>query len=168
MKHLYFVRHGESEFNVSRLFAGRTDTPLTPRGREQAALAGAHADSLHLDVIVSSPLSRALETAQIIAREANYPLNKIITNDLFLERAWGELEGQPYSAGGEDPTRFSGVESVESLRDRAQAGLQFLRDLDADTVLLVGHGSFSAALRAAINRDAELAELPNAQIVQLI
>src|SRR5581483_5723923 len=75
MKKLYFIRHGESVSNVERWHAGRIDTPLTERGRQQAREAGkkAKAQKLHFDLIVSSPLSRALETARIIAKEIGYP-----------------------------------------------------------------------------------------------
>src|SRR5882762_6928889 len=96
MKYLYFCRHGQSQLNLERIYAGQTDTPLTDLGREQAKLAGDRADGIQPDLIVSSPLVRALETAQIIAGEIGYPLGKIATNDIFKERSLGSLEGKSW------------------------------------------------------------------------
>lgn len=167
MNHLYFCRHGQSVLNVERKFAGHIDTPLTDHGYEQARLAGAHADTLQLDLIVSSPLSRALETARIIAVEANYPLDRIVTNDLFIERSWGPLEGKPFD-DYDDPAAESGIESAAELEVRAKAALAYLEKLDAHNILVVSHGSFSGALRSVLSPSDNHAELPNAEIVQLI
>jgi len=167
VKHLYFCRHGESVLNKRRRFAGHIDTPLTDRGREQAAKAGTHADTLKLDLIISSPLSRALDTARIIAAEANYPLDKIITNELFIELSWGPLEGKSFFSTL-SPETHPGVESQDALAARAQSALEYLQSLEAENILLVGHGSFSGALRGLIQPDHNHHELPNAEIVQLL
>ena len=69
MGRLYFVRHGESEWNVLGRICGSTDIPLTDRGREMARETGRKIveEGLKIDKIISSPLSRAYETATIIA-----------------------------------------------------------------------------------------------------
>jgi len=167
MKHLYFCRHGESEMNVLMQYAGQVDTPLTDRGREQAALAGNHADTLGLDLVVSSPLVRALETAQIIAAEANYPVDKIITNQLFMERSYGSLAGKSYEVP-QDWANYPDIETDDALMARVRAALDYLHTLDADTILVVSHGDFGTMLRTALEPKMTYAELPNAQIVQLI
>jgi broad specificity phosphatase PhoE len=167
MKHLYFCRHGESEANLQRIFAGRMDTPLTPHGCEQARLAGQHAGELGLDLIVASPLIRALETARIIAAEAGYPLDKIVTNDLLVERSWGSLEGQSFDSI-DDPTTHPDIESEAEFKARVRAAYDYLIKLDGDSALLVGHGSFSGELRSIIDPTGDHHELPNAQIVQLL
>lgn len=168
MKHLYFVRHGESELNVQRVFAGQLDTPLTDRGREQARVAAEQARGLGIDAIVSSPLIRALETAQIIARSIGYSADRIIVNNVFKERFLGELQGKSWDTFDEDATDDNGAETDEALLERAGAGLALLREIEADTVLLVGHGSFSKALRQAIDPHNIYDEPANAEIVQLI
>jgi broad specificity phosphatase PhoE len=167
MKHLYFCRHGESEANLQRVFAGRADSPLTPHGCEQARVAGQHADELSLDLIVASPLIRALETARIIAAEAEYPLDKIVTNKLFFERSWGSLEGKSFDSI-EDPTTHPDIESEVDFTARVHAAYEYLQQLDAETILLVGHGSFSRELRSIIDPQNIYKELPNAKIVKLI
>ena len=167
MKHLYFVRHGESELNVAQVYAGQIDTPLTDHGREQAQLAGEGARNLQFDLIVSSPLSRALETAQIIAVAVGYPKDKIVINDTLMERSYGSLAGQPWSVQP-NPAVFPDIESDAEMTARAQIAFEFIKDLDVDTVLVVSHGDFAKYFRLLIDPSVLTEELPNAQIVQLI
>ena len=69
MHNLYFTRHGETVWNVENKICGMTDSPLTARGRAQAAALGAHVrdSGVHIDEILYSPLSRAADTALAIA-----------------------------------------------------------------------------------------------------
>lgn len=168
MKHLYFVRHGESVRNVQHIFAGQFDTLLTDHGREEAEIAGGRAKHIHIDLIVSSPLSRALETAQIIARAVGYPAEKILVDEAFKERSLGTLEGKSWDEYAEEADATNGAETDDELLVRARKGLEFLRSLPAENVLLVGHGSFSKALRTAIDPSHGYDEPENAQIVQLL
>ena len=69
----YFLRHGESEGNSARLIQGRADYPLAEAGREQARrVAGWFADK-QVQLLLCSPLSRAAETARIVAAELDLP-----------------------------------------------------------------------------------------------
>src|SRR2546430_15771723 len=63
----YFVRHGESEGNAARVFTGQTDSPLTARGRQQAAAVADELAKVRFDRIISSDLSRTRDTAEVIA-----------------------------------------------------------------------------------------------------
>ena len=67
MKTIYMVRHGESVFNASTHFE-RGDTPLTERGRAQAEAVGMRLKTVPIDIIISSPVTRAKETADIIGQ----------------------------------------------------------------------------------------------------
>ena len=168
MKHLYFVRHGESVRNVERTYAGQFDTPLTDRGRDQARAAGEQARGLRFDLMVSSPLSRALETARIIARATGYPADKILVNDIFKERAFGTMEGKSWHEIPEEMAPSYGGESEEQVLVRAKQSLDFLRSLKTDTILLVGHGTFFRMLRTALDPSKAYEEPENARIVQLL
>src|SRR2546423_11974175 len=64
----YFVRHGESEGNAARVFTGHTDSPLTARGRQQAAAVADELARVTFDRIVSSDLSRTRDTADVNAQ----------------------------------------------------------------------------------------------------
>jgi probable phosphoglycerate mutase len=96
---LLLVRHGESTWNVEGRYQGRLDPPLSPRGREQAqALAArlyrqqlARVDKNRLTGIVSSPLLRVRDTAQICAEAIGLPVD---IDDRLTEISHGEWEGK--------------------------------------------------------------------------
>lgn len=165
MKRLYVCRHGQSELNARGIYAGQIDTPLTNRGREQAHLAGQQARELEIDVIVASPLVRALETAQIIADQIDYPVEDILTTPLVMERALGPLEGQPYTVGPETVETCPDIEPDVDLEARARAALEYVRGLEVDTVLVVSHGTFLTTLNRVLGGKFD-EELPNAHIVE--
>ena len=80
MSKLYFVRHGESEWNVADKICGRTDIPLTKRGHEQAVETGKKivADGIKADEILYSPLLRAADTAKHISEMTGIPDRKSV------------------------------------------------------------------------------------------
>lgn len=168
MKQLYFVRHGESELNFKRIFAGQIDTPLTDKGRAQARAVGATAKDYDFDLIVSSPLIRALETAQIIAKAIGYPTEEIIVNGVFKEHDMGSLAGKSWDGYSEFENGFTDMESWDELLKRAKSGLDFLKSQPEDTILLVGHGAFARALATIIDPSRDYPEPPNALVVQLL
>lgn len=88
---LYLVRHGETEWNLERRIQGSTDIPLNATGREQAVRTGRLLGRRSWDAIITSPLSRAVETAEIIAGELDLPAPVILP--AIAERAYGEAEG---------------------------------------------------------------------------
>jgi uncharacterized phosphatase len=175
VKKLYFIRHGLSEMNKSGHFAGTIDTPLTSEGRVQAKIAGESARMLNINLIVSSPLSRAHETAKIIAEQIDYPQNEIIISDLLKERHWGDLEGTPH-APVDDLDEVPNAETSHQLLHRAEKALQYLESLDADNILVVSHGTFGRALRHHIVDDMpfinkisdKTIRLPNGEIISWI
>jgi broad specificity phosphatase PhoE len=94
MKRIYFVRHGESEANVSDNHSGPL-TPLTPRGHEQAAFIAERCSRLHLDTLITSTYVRAMQTAKYIAEKTG--LNPI-ESDLFVENRFVSASfGKPRS-----------------------------------------------------------------------
>jgi len=172
MKHLYFCRHGLSEMNKLGLWAGQIETPLTPEGKEQAKLAGEFAKDLNIGHIVSSPYSRALDTAKIIAKQIGYPLKNIEQNSLFIERGLGVLEGQPWNPDL-NIDGFADIETRDTLFERMHLALEFLQTIPADNVLVVSHGASGRALQHIINpaipfEGPSTIHFPNAKIIQLI
>ncbi|MEZ0164179.1 histidine phosphatase family protein [Kineococcus sp. LSe6-4] len=163
------VRHGETDWNRDGRLQGRTDVPLNDTGREQArALAEQLADPLgdvRWAAVTSSPLSRARETAQIIADRLG--LDLLPAHDDLVERHFGEAEGGTLAEltarypQGERP----GQEPWEDLVARGSAALRRLRAEHGDTPLVVvAHGTF---LRATVEGLAgvELARMANATSV---
>lgn len=146
MTHIYFIRHGLSELNVAGRVAGSTDTPLVNEGREQAKIAGRAARKLGIEHIICSPLSRAHETAKIIAKEIGYPIDKIEVNPMFIERNFGEMEGQPYVPD----INYDGIKDAEKLTDllsRSEQAVKYLKTLPYSKIMVVSHGSTGRALR---------------------
>ena len=179
MKHLYFIRHGLSELNKERRWSGgQSNTPLIPEGRAQAKAAGITAKTYNIDYIISSPLSRAYDTAKIVAQEIGYPIDKIERNSLLIERDFGSLEGQPWQPDF-DLDGVSDVETIDSILERATLTLEHLYGLDAEVILVSGHGTFGRAFRHIIHPDIPFGvgrsgfgspetRFPNGEIVKLI
>jgi len=146
---LSLVRHGETDWNLRRRIQGLTDIPLNDTGREQARAAGRLLARRSWDLVYTSPLSRALETAQIIAGELGLPEPVLLP--AVVERDYGEAEGldfdeieRRYPGRGSIP----GQETREQVRDRVLPALRALAVEHEDAaVLVVSHGG---AIRAAL------------------
>src|ERR1700710_2846679 len=91
MTSLSLVRHGETDWNAQRRIQGSTDIPLNDIGRRQAETTGRLLARRAWDGIYSSPLSRAYDTANIIAGELGMPSPERV--DAIVERNYGEAEG---------------------------------------------------------------------------
>lgn len=170
MKHLYFVRHGLSIMNKQGFYSGRTETPLAAEGLEQVHQAGKDLQDKQVDCIVTSPMKRAVDTAHIIAEEIGFPIDKIIVSDLFMERDFGPLEGTVYSADTHLDTH-KGVEHSNELVARSQKGLDYLKTLPADTILVVSHGAVGRALQHLLQKTPSFREtdrFENAKVVKLL
>lgn len=172
MKHLYYVRHGLSEMNKQGLWSGSlSDTPLTDEGREQAKNVGDEliANSITIDYIIASPLSRAHDTAKIIAKTIGYPVKNIETNPLFVERHFGQLEGKPW-APDLDLDGISEIETSDTLLHRAERALNYLESLPYDNILVVAHGSIGRAIRQHLFQDMPYSNyelrIPNASLIK--
>ena len=131
MTYLYLVRHGETDWNRARRIQGTTDIPLNDTGREQARATGRLLSGRQWDGIVASPLSRAFETAQIIAEELGLPEPTPL--EALVERNYGEAEGL---TGDELAARFPGETPVEGREERSAVAERALPAL----VELAGHG----------------------------
>lgn len=170
MTHLYFVRHGLSQLNTEKRVAGTTQTPLTKTGKEQAKSTGKDAQNLGIEHIISSPLSRAYDTAKIIAKEIGFPINKIEVNPLFIERHFGSMEGQPYTPD----VNYDGIadaEKKEVFLARAHLAIKYLHTLPYNKILIVGHGATGRALRHHLVADKPFdypERFANAELVEWI
>jgi uncharacterized phosphatase len=171
VKRLYFVRHGLSQGNIDGVWTGRIDTPLTTDGRKQAKSAARSIKKLNIDYIVSSPLSRARETAEIVAKGIGYPIQDIHINKMFIERHFGELEGRAWNPDL-DLDGIVDIETKDTLLERAHLALEFIKTLEAENILIVSHGSFGRAMRHLAtgqiyhhNHVPEDAKIPNAKVV---
>lgn len=149
------VRHGQTDWNIHTLLQGRTDVPLNELGIKQAEAVGeylAQNDS-NWDFILSSPLSRARKTAEVIAKKIGYDKEIVIVPDA-IERYFGELEGQPLNEAMYDLLEkgHPGVEKMEDLLTRAKKTIYDLSEkYQGQRVLLVSHAQFIKAAMASID-----------------
>lgn len=176
MKRLYLLRHGQTEFNVKKLVQGRCDSPLTDLGRKQAGMAAAWLKDHDVipDKVVSSPLGRAMDTAQLVATELLGPDAAVDPCEGIIERCYGAFEEGPHDAlptdvwdPGEDLAPFGG-EGSRALQERMVGTLTNLMGAEGiETLLAVSHGSASRQfIKAAAPEGFDLpAKLPNCAIM---
>jgi uncharacterized phosphatase len=155
MTNLYLVRHGETDWNRARRIQGSTDIPLNDTGRGQAASTGQLLARRDWDAIIASPLSRAFETASIIAAEVGLP--EPTTRDSLVERRYGEAEGLNYQQvddrfpeGADVPGRESRDEVMERV---VPALLGIAAEHPGQNVIVVSHGGVIRAVLGAIDPD---------------
>lgn len=149
---LVFVRHGETDWNRERRFQGQTDIPLNDMGRQQARDKRLELRPEEFDLIIASPLSRAKETAEILAGEDR--AEQIIFDDLLRERMHGEWEGmnidQVEAMVGLEASRGQapGGESLEDVRARLAAFIEKVKHKHAGKrIMVVTHGAVIHSLR---------------------
>ncbi|MFD1721037.1 histidine phosphatase family protein [Amnibacterium endophyticum] len=147
MTDLVLVRHGETEWNRTGRVQGRTDIPLNDTGRAQAREAGRRLADDAFDAVVASPLSRAAETARIIAREIGAS-DDVELVDALVERDYGDAEGM---TGAEIDAAFAGhLLARESREQTVERVLPALLDLarrhPGQRVLVVSHGGVIGSL----------------------
>ncbi len=137
-----FIRHGQTDWNRDDRLQGSSDIPLNDTGRAQAHEAAALLRDGGWEVVVSSPLLRARETAEIIAGELGIELGP--SYPMLIERDYGPLEGDSSSeAVKRYPDRdYPGAETLPSVVARGTAGLiEIAADhADRDTII-VCHGT---------------------------
>ncbi len=158
------MRHGQSTANSKGVWQGQMEFPLSDEGRRQAALAGLALAGTEYDAIYSSPLARAFETAEIIARESGFP-GEVVPVPGLAERHGGVLEGHTWaeqeqrnpefarkflSLPEEERWAFASAETDEQVMARFEAALDKIRSRHPGgaRIVVVSHGgSMRAFLR---------------------
>jgi phosphoserine phosphatase len=146
---LILVRHAESEGNTGGTIQGWTDMPLTDVGRVQAQAVARRLAVLPVTAVYSSPLSRALHTAEAVAAGLN---ESVVRLDDLRERFYGEAQGLSWAEASERwparaahdrdwATAVPQAESLASLRSRGVAAVSALMDQHVDDLAVcVSHG----------------------------
>jgi probable phosphoglycerate mutase len=153
----YFLRHGQTDWNVEGRIQGHTDTPLNSTGLQQAYTAAQKLTGHPITHIVSSPLIRALKTAAITAESVRLPVH---VDSRLMERTFGSIEGklrtEVQQAHGLDPHTSlthalpNDAEQWPQTIERARTSVEnWLNLLPNETLLFVGHGAFFRALAEA-------------------
>jgi len=146
----YFLRHGQINSNLNKVYSGRSDEPLNAQGLQQAAQAAELISSKSIDRVISSPLARAGQTATIVAAAHNL---KVSFDQAFNEMIFGPWEGlsearvkQQYPLewalwnSRPQDLRLRHRETLEQLQARVIAGMRHIEaEGRGDNVLVVSH-----------------------------
>jgi len=146
------IRHGETDWNSTGRLQGREDIELNDLGRQQALQVTGYLKKEHWDIIISSPLKRALETAQIISEQLC--LDNIVVLEKLKERNYGKASGllpderRSLFPDGVIPEQ----EDFELLRGRAiEAMTQIVREHEGKHIIVVSHGAFTNSILYTIS-----------------
>ena len=181
MATLILIRHGESEWNRAGRIQGQVNSPLTDLGINQAKAIRDYLSGILINQeleIYTSPLDRALQTAEIIAQGIDYPSRKIIIEERLNDFNLGEISGtfgwdkvaeifpEQAQLKLQDPMRFhpSRGESGIEFQARLRSLLEDLMD-DGTLKLMVSHGIVNKFIRGILKNlsGKEMVELGESQ-----
>lgn len=160
MKNIYFIRHGESEGNIGQIRQTAT-TGLTKKGQSQAVFLAERCAKLPIEVIISSTMTRARETADFILKKVSKPIEY---SDLFVEKrrpseVLGKSKDDPIAHEVEKETKahfaepgwkYSDEENFEDVKKRALDLLQYLAKRPEENILVVTHGFILRMIMACV------------------
>ncbi len=171
---VYIIRHGKTDWNKECRFQGAQDIPLNEEGRAAAVKLGERLKGIHFDAVFSSPLSRAYETACIVAGAALRQAQEPRKNELLTEISFGEMEGVPFDEwmNTDQPRKYffkepakyqppKGGETFTSGMERSEKFIHTVleplyKENPSARVMVVAHGAILAALMTVIeNRGLE-------------
>ncbi len=157
---IYFIRHGQTDWNKAGKFQGRTDIPLNEEGRAVALLTQKAMEKIPFEAVFTSPLKRAKETAELVLGDRDIP---VIEDERLIEISFGVEEGDKMDRTVENIYHFFSVpekyippqkgESFQEVRARAKS---FLDELFQDeryqdsTVLVSTHGATLSGILSVI------------------
>ena len=173
---VYFSRHGETVWNVENKICGMTDSPLTEKGRAQAAQLGEAVKNsgIVLDEILYSPLSRAADTALAVAAATGLPAR---VEPRLREQCFGRFEGTSprnspefTAAKMQFADRYTDGESMLQLAQRIYNLLDELRADTDKTFLLVAHNGIARVVQSYFydmtNEEYAAAGIKNCEFVE--
>lgn len=177
---IYFVRHGQTDDNLNKIYTGQKDIPLNKTGIEQAKQVAEQLSDIKFDVCFCSPLTRAKQTCKEIL--AFQPRTKVFYDDRLKERDYGELVNLPmgsikfnrWKIGEDEPLadRWK-VEKIMSVYKRvAEFYDEILSNYKNKNILIVAHSGIGRVGSAYFNdmpadQDFSSIEVPNANVVML-
>lgn len=140
---LGLFRHGQTDWNINLRLQGTADIPMNQFGIDQVRRAADLLEPGSWDVVISSPLGRAKQSAEIVAERLG--ISQVPTHDLLLERAFGVGEGMLYEEWNQKYSQLDqipGAESASEVTARAEKLLEMVaRDFPGQRVLSISHGA---------------------------
>ena len=152
------IRHGQTDWNNQKLIQGRIDNPLNDTGKAQLKIVGKYlkeTDNIW-DIIITSPLTRAIESATIVKNELDFQ-DELIINPNVIEREFGKAEGETICEDIYNKITNDDVEGLEKsyeLQARAyNAILDIANKYQGKNILIVTHSHFIKGLFTKISTD---------------
>lgn len=148
---IYIARHGETEWNKNNRVCGRTDIDLTENGKDQAEFLAEKLATESIDLIISSPLKRAIQTSKIISEICNAP---VVIDDRLIEQDYGIYEGVDRQNSDfltnkrNFAYRYPNGESMMQVAARVYPLIEKLKEKYEDkNILLLCHGGVCRVLK---------------------
>ncbi|QWC00689.1 histidine phosphatase family protein [Mycoplasmatota bacterium] len=148
---IYLIRHGQTDANKNSIIQGRADNPLNETGRMQAKETAKYLldQGIDFDYCVSSPLDRAIETAEIIKNTMKLDLKTHIEDDL-IERDFGDFDGNQIEEGYFQAVHqgiIPGMETDSQIENRVKTFFNyFFKKCSSKQVLMIAHSHVIKAL----------------------
>ena len=168
MKQLVLIRHGESQWNLENRFTGWVDVPLSPRGEEEARVAGKKLQAFRFNQAFTSVLTRAIKTLEIVLEEIGQSDLAVEKNQALNERMYGDLQGlnkaETVEEHGEEQVKLwrrsfdVRPPGGESLKDTANRVIPYYQEKiwpalsSGEFILVVAHGNSLRALVMYLNQ----------------
>ena len=152
------IRHGQTDWNNQKLIQGRIDNPLNETGKAQLKIVGKYLKETdnNWDIIITSPLTRAIESATIVKNELDFQ-DELIINPNVIEREFGKAEGENICEDIYNKITNDDVEGLEKsyeLQARAyNAILDIANKYQGKNILIVTHSHFIKGLFTKISTD---------------
>lgn len=161
---ILLTRHGQTEWNVLKKVQGKVDIELNATGIKQAEETALKLKNTAIDIIISSPLKRARQTAEIINKEKNLP---IIIDDRISERDFGEFEGMStmdfdFNAfwSYKQNNKYNKAENIRMFFKRVYDFLDDIKEkYKGKKILIVSHGGISIPIKCYFNGIPEMYSL---------
>ena len=149
---IFIVRHGETDRNKNHIVQGRADVPLNDTGRKQALAIAPYLKGKHFDALITSNLSRSIETGDILSKTCFMKQKRI--DERLIERDLGVIDGLTIEQRHRlypDKENVPGREPIQAVQQRMLSALHEYASQYENDILVVGHGNAILCLLQALD-----------------
>ena len=150
---IYFIRHGQTDWNKLKIMQGQTDIPLNETGIQQAKETGKLLMGVKFDAVYCSPFERARQTFENLG--IHFDLKNVVFDDRLKERFYGDFEGKPKNSFDYEKCWYyslslttGNIEPVNKFFERVS---EFIRELQknhsGENVLVIAHAGVARAFK---------------------
>lgn len=170
---IYVVRHGQTDYNIKKVFQGHIDIPLNETGKKQAEETALKFKNMKIDMILVSPLKRTIQTAEPISKITGA---QIIIEKNIIERCFGDMEGHQNREDWNirmmlDYEKNYNIENIEPIQSLFKRIYDFLDDITKKykdkKIVLVTHGAVSQVIECYFNGKPEVMDFEHLEKLTL-